>query len=201
MDNQNTQRKNRPGQGRKHGTGDYGEPTEVIRVPKSLKPSIVSQLDAYKLGLKLPTLDPSRFTKASLNPFEVELPVYSGRVSAGQSRFPSPAQDYELETLDLNKKFITNPPATYLFRVSGDSMKDAGILDGATAIVNAAIEAKSSNIVVAAVDGEWVVKRLYKRGKVIKLLSENEAYPPIVFAEGQELIIFGVVTHVINEAK
>lgn len=128
-------------------------------------------------------------------------PLYSGKVAAGQSRFPSPAQDYELETLDLNKRFVSNPAATYFFHVKGDSMKDAGILDGATAVVNASLKPKSSNIVVAAVDGEWLIKRLYKRGGVVRLLSENSAYPPIEFKEGQELIIFGVVEHVINPTK
>lgn len=128
------------------------------------------------------------------------LPLYSGKVSAGQSRFPSPAQDYELETLDLNKHFITNPPATYFFRVTGDSMVDAGILPGSIAVVNAAKKPHSSSIVIAAVDGEWMVKRFYKRGNVVKLLSENKEanYPPIEFHEDQELVIFGVVEHAIN---
>jgi DNA polymerase V len=60
---------------------------------------------------------------------------------------------------------------------------------------------KSSNIVIADVDGEWMVKRLYKRSGVIKLLSENPLNEPIVLKEGQELVVFGVVTYVINEAK
>ena len=126
--------------------------------------------------------------------------IYSGKVSAGQSRFPSPAQDYEQETLDLNKTYITNPPATYFFRVTGDSMIDAGILPGSVAIVNSAKRPRTSSIVVAAVDGEWVVKRLYRRGNVVKLMSENKEadYPPIQLQEGQELRVFGVVEHVIN---
>lgn len=128
-------------------------------------------------------------------------PIYSGKVCAGQSRFPSPAQDYEQETLDLNQRYITNPPATYFFTVKGDSMINAGIFDGSIAIVNAALTPKSSSIVVAEVEGEWMIKRLYKRGNVVKLLSENPAYPPIEFTEGQELRIFGVVEHVINKAK
>jgi DNA polymerase V len=134
-------------------------------------------------------------------PSVIPRPIYSGKVAAGQSRFPSPAQDYELESLDLNKRFISNPPATYFFSVKGDSMIDAGIMDGAVAVVNAATKPKSSSIVVASVDGEWVIKRLYRRGGVVKLLSENSAYAPIEFQEGQELIIFGVVEYVINPAK
>jgi len=141
---------------------------------------------------------PSRFSVPSPDPIQLSRPIYSGKIAAGQSRFPSPAQDYELETLDLNKRFINNPAATYFFSVKGDSMINAGILDGSVAVVNASLKPRSSSIVVAAVDGEWVIKRLYKRGNVVRLLSENPAYAPIEFQEGQELIIFGVVEHVIN---
>ena len=102
-------------------------------------------------------------------------PIYSGKILAGQSRFPSPAQDYEQKTLDLNDRFIANPPATFFFTVKGDSMIGAGIFDGATLIVDRSLQPKSSNIVIADVDGEWMVKRLYKRSGVIKLLSENPA--------------------------
>lgn len=144
---------------------------------------------------------PCGFIKVSPVVVALSRPIYSGKVCAGQSRFPSPAQDYEQETLDLNQRFITNPPATYFFTVKGDSMINAGIFDGSIAIVNASLTPKSSSIVVADVEGEWMIKRLYKRGNVVKLLSENPAYPPIEFAEGQELRIFGVVEHVINKAK
>jgi DNA polymerase V len=67
--------------------------------------------------------------------------------------------------------------------------------------VDRSIKPKTSNILIADVDGEWMVKRLYKRSGVIKLLSENPLNEPIVLKEGQELVVFGVVTYVINEAK
>lgn len=143
----------------------------------------------------------SPLSRAHPAPSILAHPIYSGKVSAGQSRFPSPAQDYELETLDLNQRFISNPAATYFFNVVGDSMINSGILDGSVAVVNAALKPKSSSIVVAAVDGEWMIKRLYKRGSIVRLLSENPAYPPIEFKEGQELVIFGVVEYVINPAR
>ncbi|HSI22639.1 MAG TPA: translesion error-prone DNA polymerase V autoproteolytic subunit [Methylophilaceae bacterium] len=191
----------RPNSGPKKSMSPYGESSFVMRIPVSLKPAIQEYLAEYKqrLGYPIPNLE--GFTKAAPNPIPLTRPVYSGTVAAGQSRFPSPAQDYELETLDLNKRFISTPAATYFFQVKGDSMREAGILDGATAVVNASLKPKSSNIVVAAVEGEWLIKRLYKRGNVVKLLSENPAYPPIEFQEGQELIIFGVVEHVINPTK
>jgi DNA polymerase V len=140
----------------------------------------------------------------SLNPSVARIPFYEGKVRAGQSRFASAAQDYEMKELDLNQLLITDPPATFMVRVATDcdSMIDAGIFPGSKLIVNKALgpKAKSSNIVIAVVDGEYLVKRLYKRVKVVRLLSENKAkaYPPIEFSEGQELVIWGVVQHVIN---
>lgn len=140
----------------------------------------------------------------SLTPSVVLIPFFEGKVRAGQSRFASAAQDYEMKELDLNELLVTDPPATFMVQVAKDcdSMVDAGIFPGSKLIVNKALgpKAKSSNIVVAIVDGEFVVKRLYKRLKTVRLLSENKAkaYPPIEFSEGQELVIWGVVQHVIN---
>ena len=130
---------------------------------------------------------------------QVSLPLYSPRVSAGQSRFASAAQGYELESLDLNKRYIVNSPATFFVRGEGDSMIDAGILPAAVLVVDKSIKPKSGDIVIAEVDGEFLVKRLYKRGGIIKLLSENKAYLPIEFQDGQELVVWGVVTAVVNE--
>jgi DNA polymerase V len=144
---------------------------------------------------------PLPMAKASASPAALARPLYSGQVCAGQSRFPSPAQDYELESLDMNKRFVSNAAATYFFNVKGDSMTGAGILDGAVAVVNAALKPRSMDIVVAAVDGEWVIKRLYRRGGVVRLLSENPAHAPIEFNEGQELTIFGVVEYVVNRLR
>ena len=121
--------------------------------------------------------------------------------SAVQAGLPGPAAGYDAEPIDLNAYITENPQATFLARVEGDSMIGAGIFDGATLIVDRSLRPKSSNIVIADVDGEWMVKRLYKRKGFIKLLSENPLNEPIVLKEGQELVIFGVVTYVINEAK
>jgi DNA polymerase V len=144
---------------------------------------------------------PPTLNKMSLAPSLMPCPIYSGKVMAGQSRFPSPAQDYELAELDLNQRLITNPPATFFMQVSGDSMTGVGIYPGSLLVVDKSKTPKSNSIVVALVDGELMVKRLYKRGNVIKLLSENAAYPPIVFSEDQELIVWGVVTYVISSAS
>ena len=106
-------------------------------------------------------------------------------------------------SLDLNKHLIKNPPATFYYNVGNayDSMIDVGILPNALLIVDRSITPKSSHIVVAVVNGEEVVKRLYKWRNVIELRSENKEknYPAIVFSEGQELVIEGVVTANVNK--
>ena len=190
----------RPNSGPKSSMSPYGEKTSVIRVPTSIKSDVLVYLEAFKKKSKLAGAELD-LPQALPNPPALARPVYSGKVSAGQSRFPSPAQDYEQKFLDLNDRYITNPPATFFFQVKGDSMIGAGIYDGSTVIVDRAIKPKSSSIIIADVDGEWMVKRLYKRGNVVKLLSENPEHAPIVLAEGQELVIFGVVTYVIHQPK
>lgn len=187
--------------GRKSPASPYGEKTSVIRVPSSIKPEVLVYLEAYKKKALNKLAIMFELPQAMPNPPALARPIYSGKVTAGQSRFPSPAQDYEQKFLDLNDRYITNPPATFFFQVKGDSMIGAGIYDGATVIVDRALKPKSSSIVIADVDGEWMVKRLYKRGNVVKLLSENPDHAPIVLAEGQELVIFGVVTYVIHQPK
>lgn len=190
----------RPNSGPKSSMSPYGEKTSVIRVPTSIKSDVLVYLEAYKKKTKVAGAEPDML-QALANPPALARPIYSGKVTAGQSRFPSPAQDYEQKFLDLNDRYITNPPATFFFQVKGDSMIEAGIYDGSTLIVDRAIEPKSSSIVIAEVDGAWMVKRLYKRGKVVKLLSDNPAHAEITLAEGQELVIFGVVTYVIHQPK
>ncbi|MBA2659915.1 MAG: translesion error-prone DNA polymerase V autoproteolytic subunit [Nitrosospira sp.] len=191
----------REGSGPKKSMSPYGEKTSVIRVPASLKSDVLVYLEPFRKASQQTAVEEASFPQAIPNPRPLLRPIYSGNVTAGQSRFPSPAQDYEQKMLDLNDRFIANPPATFFFTVKGDSMVDAGIFDGATLIVDRSIKPKSSSIVIADVDGEWMVKRLYKRSGVVKLLSENPLNAPIVLEEGQELVIFGVVTYVINQAR
>lgn len=151
--------------------------------------------------LPVPQRHLNDFLKAHPLPPSLPRPIYSESVSCGHTGFASPAQGYEQKTLDLNQHLVTNPPSTFYFRVKGNSMVKAGIYDGDMVIVDRAISPKSSSIVVAAVEGEWMVKRLYKRGAVVKLLSDSDdpSHNPVVFSEGQELQVFGVVTYVIHK--
>lgn len=123
------------------------------------------------------------------------LPVFLGRLPAG---FPSPADDYIEGKLDLNRHLIKHPAATFFVRVTGDSMLDAGIHSGDILIVDRSLEAVDGNVVVAALDGDLTVKRLYKREQVLRLLPANVQYQPIEIQGQQSFEIWGVVTNVIH---
>jgi DNA polymerase V len=165
---------------------------------------VVTFLEEFKKrrSLSIAQTD-SPLIAAAINPPLLELPFYIGKVSAGRTTgFASPAQDYEQERLDLNKKMVTNAPATFFYTVgkSDDSMIDDGIMPDGLLVVDRSIAPKSGKNVIAIVDGEYVVKRLYKRNEIIELRSMNKVmnYPPIRYKEGLELLIEGVVTYAIN---
>ncbi|HDZ8876930.1 translesion error-prone DNA polymerase V autoproteolytic subunit [Aeromonas dhakensis] len=124
----------------------------------------------------------------------LEIPLFLSPAACG---FPSPAQDYVEQTIDLNQLCIAHPAATYFVRAAGDSMVDHGIRDGDLLIVDRSRKARHGSVVVAAVDGEFTVKELQLEPS-IALLPGNRAYQPIYFNEGQELEIFGVVTGVVH---
>jgi DNA polymerase V len=115
-------------------------------------------------------------------------------LSNAPAGFPSPADDYIENTLDLNDYLIDNPVATFMMRVSGDSMIGAGIYDKDVIIVDRSREPRPGKIVVAVLDGELTIKRLEKNPKGYVLVPENPDYKPITIRNEQELIIWGVVT-------
>lgn len=127
-------------------------------------------------------------TSYSLNLFMIP-------VSAG---FPSPAEDYIEEKLDLNQYLIHHPAATFFVRASGDSMIGAGIHSGDLLIVDRAVEAVNGSVVIAVVNGELTVKRLSIDGKRLLLLAENECYHPLEINEYADFQLWGVVTNVIH---
>lgn len=118
-------------------------------------------------------------------------PLYSSQPAAG---FPSPGDDMVEQPLDLNDLLVENPTATFFVRVSGDSMEGAKIFSGDVLVIDRSIEAKVGMIVVAAVYGELVVKRLQKTSTGLALLSENENYEPILIDDIEGCFIWGVVT-------
>lgn len=131
---------------------------------------------------------------AKLVPIQL-YPLYGCKINAG---FPSPADDYIESWLDLNEHLVKHKAATFFLRVKGDSMKGANIHDGSLLIVDKAAEPKHGDIVVVAMDGEFIVKRLYRRDGVVKLQAANEAYPEILIKPESDLVVWGVVQHVVH---
>jgi DNA polymerase V len=125
----------------------------------------------------------------------VELPMFLESVSAG---FPSPADDYLEDRLDLNDYLIRNPSATFFVRVTGDSMIDSGIYSGDVLVVDRSLNPKDGNIIIAAIDGELVVKRMQRIKNKIYLVPENKRYKPIEISAEMNFEVWGVVTTVIH---
>ncbi|KTR46478.1 DNA polymerase V subunit UmuD [Pantoea ananatis] len=111
--------------------------------------------------------------------------------------FPSPAQDYVEQRIDLNKLIVQHPSSTYFVRVSGESMTGAGINDGDMLVVDSALRASHGDIVVASVEGEFTVKRLQLQ-PCLQLVPMNRKFKPIAISTEDALEVFGVVTYVIK---
>lgn len=132
-----------------------------------------------------------------LSDFTLVLPQSSTRVPAG---FPSPAQDYPHDDLDLGERLIRDRAATYIWSASGNSMVGAGTFDWSLLLVDRGVDPVSGSIVIAIVDGEFTVKRLeLLAGGAPVLRAANPDYPDLVLDELSELTIWGVVTWVISQ--
>jgi repressor LexA len=152
----------------------------------------------YKLVNKLEQLKVlERDKKGRLIPRSIASPVKMlGTVEAG---FPSSAEEELVDTLSLDDLLIQNREATFLLKVSGDSMSEAGILPGDMVLVDKGETPKSGDIVIAEVDGEWTMKYLKKRGESVALIPANPKYQPI--KPKKELKIAGVVTAVLRKYR
>ncbi|MDC7703905.1 LexA family protein [Vogesella indigofera] len=124
-------------------------------------------------------------------PLPQSVPLFGASVPAG---FPSPADDYRDSPLDLNRYLIRDAASSFMVRVSGDSMADAGIHHGDLLVVDRGLPPLHGHIVLAAIDGAFTVKRLHRRDGRVALLAENAAYAPLELGGEQELCIWGVVT-------
>ncbi|WP_235923481.1 LexA family protein [Pseudochrobactrum lubricantis] len=120
---------------------------------------------------------------------EVLVPLMLHGLCAG---FPSPADDYIDDTIDLSKLLISNPPATFLWRVDGHSMRDAGIFHGDLLIVDRSVKPRDGDIVVATVHGERSLKRLSLKGDRPRLTFENRDMPTFEIPELAEVEVWGV---------
>ncbi|HCJ0329812.1 TPA: translesion error-prone DNA polymerase V autoproteolytic subunit [Acinetobacter baumannii] len=176
----------------------FNEPTNVIRVPESqvnfIKNWLLNNVKTdnqtdFTSKLKIQQVHPN-------NDKIYHIPLATERVAAG---FPSPAQDDIEQALDLNEYLIRNENATFIVKANSLSMLDAGIDIDDPLIVDRSIPAKSGDIVIALIDNDFTVKRLiidtqFQPPKVW-LKAENPDYQNIYIEEGQELVIWGVVTY------
>ncbi len=126
----------------------------------------------------------------------MELPLSGERVAAG---FPSPAEDYATQGLDLNKEVVKNPASTFYARVSGLSMIDEGINDGDLLVIDKSIEPYNGCLAVCYVDGEFTLKRFKREGDHALLVPANKDFKPIKITAENNFLIWGVVTHLIKK--
>ncbi len=113
--------------------------------------------------------------------------------------FPSPAEGYLDDYLSLDEHMIQDKASTLLLRAKGDSMIDAHICDGDLLVVDRGRQAKSGDIVVATLDGEFTLKRLLIRGQNLILQPANPDYQPITVSPEQEFEVFGVVSGIARQ--
>ncbi|GIR26720.1 MAG: hypothetical protein CM15mP40_13280 [Alphaproteobacteria bacterium] len=121
------------------------------------------------------------------------------KLISASAGFPSPAENYVEEKLNLNSYLIKNKESSFFVRVSGDSMINVGIFDNDILIVDRSLDPKRQSIVIVSIDGELVIKKLMKdQSKNYYLKSENSNYPNIKLNSNRDTVIWGVVTYVIH---
>lgn len=133
-----------------------------------------------------------------MNELSLKLPFFNTSIPAG---FPTPALDYEQEEIDLSRILQPNPATSFIIKVKGDSMTEANMPDGCMAVVDRSIRPSTGDIIVAALNGEYTVKRLVKAGRNWVLHPENPFFKPIIITEDAEFQVWGVVTAVIVDMR
>ncbi len=185
----------RTGAGRKIGTGKFGEPTAVLRVPLSQSTKIKDFLSAYQQKrIKIDIDSVGKFEYPSLEMVPTPLPLYSSKVSAG---LPSPADEHIEKRLDPSEFLIDRIDSTFFVTIQGYSMIDAGLLPGDKAVVDRAKLASVGDIVLAVLNGEFTIKTLSRhKSGAPRLLPANSSgeYSPIEITEDMQFEIWGVVT-------
>ena len=125
-----------------------------------------------------------------------EIPLSNERVAAG---FPSPADDYAVSGLDLNRELIKNPASTFYARVSGLSMIDEGINDGDLLVIDKSLEPYDGCLAVCYIDGEFTLKRFEKHKDYGMLIPANKEFKPIKVTAENDFCIWGIVTYLIKK--
>ena len=181
----------RQGAGRKAA---YGEPTKTIRVPQSLVSVVVGYLDA----MRRPSAGMA--DSAGLRPIatlraSTSVTAIGRRVRAGK---PTSGDDYQEDAVDLGKHLVRDPSSTFVMKVDGWSMRDAGIADGDELVVDRGVTPEGGRIVIAEIDGELTVKRLKRTAVGWLLQACNPDFADVPVGDKNDLHIWGVVTRVLH---
>lgn len=128
----------------------------------------------------------------------IPLPFADGGIQAG---FPSPAQDYISESIDLNREIVTHPASTFYGRVSGDSMIGDGIDPDDIIVIDRSLEPEDGDLAVCCLDGEFTLKRIRLEANRIWLIPSNESFDPILVTPDNRFEVWGVVTHTIKHNR
>ncbi len=164
----------RVGAGRPKGTGKYGEVTIPVRVPASM----VTEVQAWVMR------------KGD------GIPLFTESVRAG---LPTAAEGTVDKRVNLHDMLVPHAESTFMVRVQGPSMIDAGMDEGDLLVVDRSLPAKDGKIVVAAVDGDLTVKTLHRKNNRVELWPANPDFDVIVVGPEQSLEVLGVVTTVIRQ--
>lgn len=191
--------------GKRQGAGrPTGEPSKMMRVPVGVVADIRELIKQHKQVLikkaKLDSVLAQADYALLASTTHEKLPLVSSRIAAG---FPSPADDYIEQYLDLNRLLIGDKSATFMVRVKqeSESMIEAGIYPDDILIVDRSLTPSHKDIVIAVLDGDLTVKELCIDGHKVSLIPRNKKMKPIIIKEGQELLVWGVVTSCIHRFK
>lgn len=181
----------RQGAGRKAA---YGEPTKTVRMPQSLVSVVVRYLDDLKRSP--PAAGEARTLKPiATHRMATTVPTLGRRVRAGK---PTSGDDYQEDAVDLGRHLVRDPSSTFVMKVAGWSMRDAGIADGDELVIDTGLAVDDGRIVVADIDGELTVKRLKRTDTGWLLQASNPDFADILIGNKNELLIWGVVTRVLH---
>lgn len=128
----------------------------------------------------------------------IHLPYADHGIQAG---FPSPAQDYISESIDLNHEIVKHPAATFYGRVSGDSMVNEGIEEGDLLVIDRSLQPEDGDLAVCCVDGEFTLKRIKIEPERVWLIPANESFDPIMVTPDSQFTVWGVVTYTIKRKR
>ncbi len=181
----------RQGAGRKPA---YGEPTKTLRVPQSAVPVVVCYLDELKRSSQV-LGDVTVLRPISVRRAPTSVPALGRSVRAGK---PTSGDDFQEDAVDLGKHLVRDPSCTFVMKVAGWSMRDAGIYDGDELVVDRGVAPDDGRIVVADIDGELTVKRLKRTASGWLLQAANPDFADIPVGDKSELNIWGVVTRVLR---